>query len=151
MQKQATKPEASTPSGQLEGFFIDEDGGVWMRLPSARWTLLGLDEQVCWDEPGKGLVLGSWRATRRAAASSWLLEASVVLASASFWFTLLLRGKQSSRLWRLSWGLHTSTEAFRRISFPEFLARAVRTWKKVHYFLKVSNLAVPCPVFGCFM
>ena len=39
---------------QLEGFFIDEDGGVWMRLPSGRWTLLSSDEQVYWDEPGKG-------------------------------------------------------------------------------------------------
>ena len=45
---------SSTPSAQLEGFFIDEDGGVWMRLLSGRETLLCSDEQVCWDEPGFG-------------------------------------------------------------------------------------------------
>ena len=37
---------SSTPSAQLEGSFIDEDGGVWMKLPSGRWTLLGSDEEV---------------------------------------------------------------------------------------------------------
>ena len=38
-----------------------------------------------------GLVLGTWRATWGAAASSWLLEASVVLTSTSFWSTLFPR------------------------------------------------------------
>ena len=71
------------------GFFIDEDGGVWMRLPSGRWTLRGSDEQVFW-------VLGSWRATCGALDSSWLLEVSVLLASASFWSTLLLRGYEAA-------------------------------------------------------
>ena len=53
-------------------------------------------------------------------------EVSVVLASASFWSTLLTSGKQSSRLCRGP-SSRQSTEAFRSISCPGFLARAVRT------------------------
>ena len=34
------------------GFFIDEDGGAWMRLPSGQWTLLGSNQHVLRDEPG---------------------------------------------------------------------------------------------------
>ena len=65
-----------------------------------------------------------------------VLEVSVVLASASFWSTLLLRGKRSSRPWELgSIVTRQSTEAFRRISFLGFLARAVRTWKYGALFL----------------
>ena len=37
---------------QLEGFFIDENDDVWMRLPSGQWTLLGSDQHVLRDEPG---------------------------------------------------------------------------------------------------
>ena len=43
---------SSTPAAQLEGFFIDQDGGVRMRLPSGQWTLLGSDQHVIRDEPG---------------------------------------------------------------------------------------------------
>ena len=67
---------------------------MWMRL-SGRWKLLCSEPAVYCDDPG-------------AAASSCLREVSMVLASASFWSTFLLRGKQSSRLWRLSRGHHTS-------------------------------------------
>ena len=42
---------SSTPSAQPEGFFIDENDDVWMRLPDGRWTLLGSDEHVTRDEP----------------------------------------------------------------------------------------------------
>ena len=42
----------STPSAQQEGFFIDENDDVWMRLPSGQWTLLGSDQHVLRDEPG---------------------------------------------------------------------------------------------------
>ena len=55
----------STSSAQLEGFFIDEDGGVWMRLPSGQWTLLGSDQHVI---RGHGAAAG--------------LRGGVVLASA---------------------------------------------------------------------
>ena len=43
---------SSTPSAQLEGFFIDENDDVWMRLPSGQWTLLGSDQHVIRDKPG---------------------------------------------------------------------------------------------------
>ena len=36
----------STSSAQLEGFFIDENDDVWMRLPSGQWMLLGSDQHV---------------------------------------------------------------------------------------------------------
>ena len=39
----------SSPSG--DGFWVDEAGGMWMRLPTGWWMLLGSDENVCWDEP----------------------------------------------------------------------------------------------------
>ena len=42
----------STSSAQLEGFFIDENDDVWMRLPSGQWMLLGSDQHVLRDEPG---------------------------------------------------------------------------------------------------
>ena len=42
----------STSSAQLEGFFIDENDDVWMRLPSGQWMLLGSDQHVFRDEPG---------------------------------------------------------------------------------------------------
>ena len=44
----------STSSAQLEGFFIDENDDVWMRLPSGQWMLLGSDQHVLRDEPGWG-------------------------------------------------------------------------------------------------
>ena len=48
----------STSSAQLEGFFIDENDDVWMRLPSGQWMLLGSDQHVLRDEPRLGLVPG---------------------------------------------------------------------------------------------
>ena len=78
-------------------------------------------------------------------------ETSVVLASASFWSTLLHRGKRSSHLWELGPAHRHVSE--RQLSeefpFPWFLARAVRTRNVVHYFLLASYLAVPCLVFVC--
>ena len=35
----------------LEARPVGEDGGMWMRLPSGWWMLLGSDENVYWDEP----------------------------------------------------------------------------------------------------
>ena len=49
---------SSSPPAQLaspflrEGFFEDESGGMWMRLPSGRWYLLCSDPEVFWDGPG---------------------------------------------------------------------------------------------------
>ena len=42
----------SSPSN-LDDFWVDEDGGMWMRLSSGRWMLLGSDEDedLFWDEP----------------------------------------------------------------------------------------------------
>ena len=42
-----------------------------------------------------------------------------------------------------------SAEAFRRFSFPGFLARAVHTWKYGALFPLPSYLAVTRPVSGC--
>ena len=42
----------STSSAHLDGFFIDENDDVWMRLPSGQWMLLGSDQHVLRDEPG---------------------------------------------------------------------------------------------------
>ena len=39
---------SSTPAAQLEGFFTDAAGGVWMQLPDGRWKLLGSDPEVWW-------------------------------------------------------------------------------------------------------
>ena len=37
---------SSTPAAQLEGFFTDAAGGVWMQFPGGCWKLLGSDPEV---------------------------------------------------------------------------------------------------------
>ena len=91
-----------------------------------------------------------WGATWSAAASSLFLEVSVVLASVSFCFIFLSEASRAAAgifarrcattgagegSW-LSRGPTScqSTETFRRIFFPGFLARAVRIWKFVALF-----------------
>ena len=39
---------SSTPAAQLEAFFTDAAGGVWMQFPDGRWKLLGSDPDVWW-------------------------------------------------------------------------------------------------------
>ena len=92
-----------------------------------------------WRSSGTSPVTPRWvlGATWCAAASSWLFEVSVVLASASFWSTLLPRGKQSSRLWRLS-GSHRHV-SLRRLSdeypFLGFLLPLFALGIMVRYFI----------------
>ena len=76
-------------------------------------------------------------------ASSWFFEASAVLASASFWSTLLLRSSEAPHVEAETGSIviRQSTEAFRRISFPWSLARAVHTWK---YDALFTHGFVPC-------
>ena len=35
-----------SPTTLDDDFWVDEDGGMWMRLPSGRWMLVGSDENV---------------------------------------------------------------------------------------------------------
>ena len=79
---------------------------------------------------GRSRVM-QWRATWSAAASSWLLEGSVVLASVSFWSTLFTQMQAEKPPVEAEPGpSHVSPRrVFRRIFFPRFLDRAVRNWK----------------------
>ena len=80
----------------------------------------------------------------------WYFEASVVLASASFWSTLVLRGKQSSRLWWLSRG-PSSFACLRRLSeeFPFLCLRSRCSHLEIWCLISSSSYqAVLCPVFG---
>ena len=38
----------TSAAAQLEGFFTDAAGGVWMQFPDGRWKLLGSDPEVWW-------------------------------------------------------------------------------------------------------
>ena len=74
----------------------------------------------------------------------------MVLASASFWSTLSLRGKRSSRLWGLSRAhRHVSLRQLsEEFPFLGFLLALFALGNVMHCFLMASYLAVPCPVFG---
>ena len=111
-------------AAQLEGFSIDEDGGVWMRLPSGQRTLLGSDQHVIRDEPSQS---SHWVHEERHGAAAGLRDGVVLASVVLFLFHLRLDAVDGGGyiVTRLS------TEAFGSIC----LSCSVRTWKMVHYSL----------------
>ena len=82
-----------------------------------------------------------------------VFEVSVVLAKCVFLvYPLTQRQAEQPRLGAEPRAIsRQSTEAFRRISFPGFLARAFALGNVVHYFLMASFLAVMRPLSSCCM
>ena len=115
-------------AAQLEGFSIDEDGGVWMRLPSGQRTLLGSDQHVIRDEPSQS---SHWVHEERHGAAAGLRDGVVLASVVLFLFHLRLDAVDGGGyiVTRLS------TEAFGSIC----LSCSVRTWKMVHYSLFFSS------------
>ena len=146
---------SSTPAAHHDDFWVDEAGGLWMRLPSGRWTLLGSDEHVFWDEPSEGsygLLGDRWGAT----ASSCWVEASVALASVRLFLIFPLTQWYAGQM--LVVAEPGSAISLRRLPEESFFlhcvaARAVSTWKKGTLFplrpcIMQSCLGVACGVQG---
>ena len=127
------------PTFPLEGFFIDDAGGVWMRMDSGRWKLLGSD--TFQDEPGEGSV----PSTLALGCSSCYVEVGVVRASArSFWSTFLPSGSgavPSSRVCTVVDVLVPAAMSSRLLA-----QRLVRQW--LHALCPLPGFRKNCHIFN---
>ena len=120
---------------------------------SWRHSLLDRPRPGRWHLVGRAWLglFGSW--TWGAAASSWLLEVSVVLASASLWSTSYSEASRAAACG--SWAGCRRHVTPRRLSeefpFLGFLLALFALGSLVHYFFMSSHLGVTRPVSGCCM